>query len=501
MLALRFNIARCLVVTALATGLVAYEFPQKIDKDSLQRCPIVEGYELPTGTSCIDEDGNVITIGEYNPLTGISEGVASIVQAAEKALVFVTVTRVVQVRPRVPDLFEHFFGGPRRPYPHGEQLEKRTVSASGFFVDLDNGYIVTNAHVVKDSKNIVLTLANGEEYEGVVTGADSNTDIAVLQVADQNFNRTGLDWLQLTDSTKLRTGDFVVALGAPFGFKASVSFGIVSGLRRGNLGGLTALGNFIQTDAAINPGNSGGPLLDAKGQVIGVNSAIYSVSGGYNGLSFAVPSEIVRKIAQQLIESGSFARGYLGIVMQELAHGQREFFKMKEGEQGVIVVQVAKDGPAAKAGLKVRDVILAIDGQKVSTPFELANAVGFNPPGTTVEVTYLRDGEQHQVKVELGTAPNLPSSQEEKQNANLWGLTLEEIESEPAQDGSTTRGILVLNSDNIKSDVRRGDVIVAVDNIEVQGLAWLESYLKDKQEVVLYLNRNGQYLFVTLQKK
>ena len=501
MLALRLNTTRCLVVIALATGLVAYEFPQKIDKNSLRRCPTVEAIALPVGTNCIDEDGNVVTIGEHNPLTHISEGVARIVQAAEKALVFVTVTRVVQVRPRVPDLFEHFFGGPRRPYPRGEQREKRTVSASGFFVDLDNGYIVTNAHVVKDSKNIVLTLANGEEYEGVVTGADSNTDIAVLQVADQDFKRTGLDWLQLTDSTKLRTGDFVVALGAPFGFKASVSFGIVSGLRRGNLGGLTAMGNFIQTDAAINPGNSGGPLLDARGQVIGVNSAIYSVSGGYNGLSFAVPSEIVRKISQQLIENGSFARGYLGVIVQELAYGQREFFKMKEGEQGVIVVQVAQDGPVAKAGLKVGDVIIAIKGQKVSTPFELANAVGFNFPGTTVEVAYLRDGEQHQVKVELGTAPSLPSSQEEKQNTNLWGLTLEEIESQPAQDGTTTRGILVLNSDNIKSDVRRGDVIVAVDNVEVQGLAWLENYLKDKQEVVLYLNRNRHYLFVTLQKK
>ena len=482
MLALKLNIVSCLVMIALATGLVAYEFPQK--KSSFVQ--EVESQHQETVHS--------------NFLIDLSERVSGIVQTAEKALVFVTVTYVVQSKSRVPDLFEHFFGGPRRPYPHGEQLEKRTSYASGFFVDLDNGYIVTNAHVVKDSKNIILTLANGEEYEGVVTGADSNTDIAVLQVADPDFSRAGLDWLQLTDSTKLRTGDFVVALGAPFGFKASVSFGIVSGLRRGNLGGLTALGNFIQTDAAINPGNSGGPLLDARGQVIGVNSAIYTVSGGYNGLGFAVPSEIVRKIAQQLIENGSFARGYLGIVMQELAHGQRDFFKMKAGEQGVIVVQVAKDGPAAKAGLQVRDVIVAIDGQKVSTPFELANAVGFNSPGTVVEVTYLRDGEQQQVRVELGTAPNLPSSKENK-SASLWGLTLGEIESQPAQDGTTTRGILVLNSDNIKSDVRRGDVIVAVDNIEVQGLAWLESYLKDKQEVVLYLNRNGHYMFVTLQKK
>ena len=308
----------------------------------------------------------------------------------------------------------------------------------------------------------------------------------------------GLDWLELTDSSSLRTGDFVVALGAPFGFKASVSFGIVSGLQRGNLRGLTALGNFIQTDAAINPGNSGGPLLNAKGQVIGVNSAIYSVSGGYNGLGFAVPSEIVKKVTYQLVDNGAFERGYLGIVMQELAPNQRKFFKVESGEQGVIIAQLADDGPAAKAGLKVRDVIFAIDGQKVSTPFELANAVGFNPPGTVIEVSYLRDGERLIVKIELGKAPNM-KEKTKKTTATLWGLSLEEVQSNN-ESGMIDRGILVLSSQNIKSDVRRGDVIVAVDNIEVQGLAWLTDYLKDKKEVVLYLNRNGQYLFVTLQR-
>lgn len=496
MLAFRLDITRCLVMLILAAGLMAYEFPHKIDKDSLRRCPTVEAIHLPNGTKCIDEGGNVVTLGEYNPLTGISEGVARIVQEAEKALVFITVTRLVQVNP-TPDLFEHFFGGPRRFPPQGGKLEKRMVSASGFFVDLDNGYVVTNAHVIKDSENIVLTLANGEEYEGTVTGADENTDIAIIQVENKNFNREGLDWLELTSTSNLRTGDFVVALGAPFGFKASVSFGIVSGLQRGNLRGLTALGNFIQTDAAINPGNSGGPLLNAKGQVIGVNSAIYSVSGGYNGLGFAVPSEIVKKVAYQLVEKGTFERGYLGIVMQELVPSQRKFFKVEAGDQGVIIAQLAKNGPAAKAGLKVRDVILAIDGQQVSTPYELANAVGFNPPGTVVEVSCLRDGKRLSVEVELGTTPNIKG--QTKKTATLWGLNLEEVQSNN-ESGAIDRGILVLSSQNIKSDVRRGDVIVAVDNIEVQGLAWFTDYLKDKKEVVLYLNRNGQYLFVTLQR-
>ena len=489
MLVFKLNFKCFLIMTALAMGLMSYEFPPKIDKDTLMPCPSTAAMVyIPHGTKCLDENDKVVTIGEVNPLTEISEDVARIVQEAEKALVFITVTRMVAPK---PDLFEHFFGGPRRyPTPRGEP-KKRISAASGFFVDLDNGYIVTNAHVVKNSQDIKLTLANGEEYEGTVTGADENTDIAIIQVKD--FNRAGLDWLELTDSNSLRTGDFVVALGAPFGFKASASFGIVSGLQRGNLHGLTALGNFIQTDAAINPGNSGGPLLNTKGKLVGVNSAIYSVSGGYNGLGFAVPTEIARKVAFQLIEKGTFERGYLGIMMQELAAELRDSFKVLQGEGGVIIAQVADTGPAAKAGLQKGDVILAIDGQAVSTPFELANAVGFNPPGTVVEVTYLRDGERLIVEVELGTVPTRQG--QTKESATLWGLQLEEVRS------NRSGGILVLSSSNIKSAVQRGDVIVAVDNIEVQELAWFTDYLKNKKEVVLYLNRNGQYLFVTLHQQ
>ena len=491
MLAFRLNFKRGLIILGLATGLMAYEFPPK-------EANIIYCNDPPTilaKPAKLVHRANIRPLcpSSPSPLVSLSESVAGIAQAAEKALVLVTVTRLVQVSP-TPDLFEHFFGGPRRSPPR-EKIQKRTVSASGFFVDLDNGYIVTNAHVVKDSENIVLTLANGEEREGAVTGADENTDIAIIQVVDKDFDREGLDWLELTGTSNLRTGDFVVALGAPFGFKASVSFGIVSGLRRGNLRGLTALGNFIQTDAAINPGNSGGPLLNAYGQVIGVNSAIYSVSGGYNGLGFAVPSEIVEKVAYQLIEKGAFERGYLGIMMQELVSSQRKFFKLEADAQGVIIAQLVEGGPAAEAGLKVRDVIFAIDGQKVSSPFELANAVGFSPPGTVVEVSYLRDGERFNVKVELGKAPNI--KEQSPKRVTLWGLSLEEVQSRNERN-MIDRGIVVLSSQNIKSDVRRGYIIVAVDNIEAQGLAWFTDYLKDKKEVVLYLNRNGQYLFVTL---
>ena len=473
MIVVKSSFMRCLILLVLAIGMIA----------------AISNPSLPVEPKDIQR---------LQALKLLSSEIAGIVQEAERALVFVTVTRMVQVTPSMPDLFEHFFGGPRHS-PREEKFEKRIVSASGFFIDLDKGYIVTNAHVVKDSKNIVLTLANGDEYEGVVTGADSNTDIAVLQVADKNFRREGLDRLQLTsNSNELRAGEFVVALGAPFGFKASVSLGIVSGLQRGNLRGLTPLGNFIQTDAAINPGNSGGPLLNVEGKVIGVNSAIYSVSGGYNGLGFAVPVEIVRKVARQLIESGTFARGYLGVGLQELSPDMRTSFQIEPGEGGVIITEIATAGPAAQAGLQAGDVILAIDGQKVTTPFELVNAIGFNPPDTVVEVGYVRDGNRVMVKVKLGEVPSQATQQ--KINIELWGVQLEEVGSY-SEHGALGRSLRVLASNNVKSDIHRGDVIVAVDSIEVQGLDWFKEYLKDKKEVVLYVNRGGQYLFVTLHRK
>ncbi len=466
------TLGRGFILLTLAVGLLAYQFPQK------------EGGNV---SSC---RGEGCAAGITSSLKDISDAVASVVRKAEKALVFVTVTRLVQAR---PNPFDYFFWPPR-VLPRTPKVDKHKVSASGFFVDLDNGYIITNAHVVKNGERIMLTLANGEEHEAIVTGADENTDIAILQV--ENFSREGLGYLTLTSSAGLRTGDFVVALGAPFGFKASASFGIVSGLQRGNLHGLTALGNFIQTDAAINPGNSGGPLLNTQGQVVGVNSAIISVSGGYNGLGFAVPAEIAKKVAQQLVEKGKFERGYLGVRMQEPDVNLRDSFQVRYGEGGVIVTEVIGSSPAAQAGLQVGDVIVAVDGQKVSTPFELANAVGFNPPDTVIEVDYVRNGEKLSIEIKLGTASDL---QEKKQEiTTLWGLQIiEEVTGEYGERDV----LLVLSSDNITSDVRRGDLIVAVDNVEVQGIAWLKNYLQDKKEVVLYVRRGGQFVFVTLHQQ
>lgn len=475
---------RFLILTAIASALAGYDFPDDKTNFDLQ----CEKDTQPKKRMFCDSS-----------LEATSNMVAAVVRYAEKALVFITVKRMVEVRSEL-DLFEHFFGDRfRRPSPERrkEQLE---ASASGFFVDLDNGYIVTNAHVVKDSKYIQLTLANGEIHEGQVVGMDDNTDIAIVRVGTTDFNRDGLDYLELTGTAGLRTGEFVVALGAPFGLRASASLGIVSGLGRGNLKGFIRFGNFIQTDAAINPGNSGGPLLNARGEAIGVNSAIYSVSGGYNGVGFAVPAEIVKQVSKQLIESGKFTRGYMGISPQQLEPGMRSSFHLEPHETGVLVSEVVASGPAAEGGLQAGDVILAIDGQPVATPFEIANTISFRAPGTVVEISYVRDGKRKVTGVKLVAFPaeySNTQSEEGKRSASVWGLKLEEVRADSDRPGV---GILVLNSDNLKSDIYAGDIILAVDNIKVEGLEWFANYVNDKREVVLYVKRKNQYLFVTLRR-
>ncbi len=449
MYTLKSGLTRSLILLALAVGLLGYQFP-------------------PSETL---SSGRGYSAREFGSIDSISDAVASVAKRAKKALVLVTVTHL---------------GVAGRVWRGG---------GSGFFVDLDNGYIVTNAHVVDDpeyyntkGKRIVATLANGEEREAIVTGTDESTDIAVLQV--KNFSRAGLGRLTLGNSADLRTGDFVVALGAPHGLEDSVSFGIVSGLRRGNLGGVTALGNYIQTDAAINPGNSGGPLLNMQGEVVGVNTVKY---GGSDNLGFAVPAEIVKKVMPQLVEKGKFERSYLGVMTQKLDAGLRDSFGVEYGEGGVIITAVMAFSPAAQAGLQVGDIIVAVEGQKVHMPSELDNAVAFIPPGKVIEVDYLKYGWQRS-SVEVKLAAYTPKKTEE--TTTLWGLKIKESIHESGKSN-----LVVVESDNIKSNVRRMDTIVAVDNIEIQRLTQLKNYLQDKREVVLYLKRSEQFMFVTLHKQ
>lgn len=427
-----------------------------------------------------------LLITQGNTLDQLSQGISEVVDSAKPALVHI----VSLSRSKPPlSLFDNFLGIPKNSVP----VQKRRISASGFFIDLDNGYIVTNAHVVDNAEEIALKLANGETYRGEIVGADNNTDLAVLRVATDNFARAGLRQLQLADSSGLRPGQLVVALGAPFLLVGSASLGIISGVERGSLPGLAPLGNFIQTDAAINPGNSGGPLLNLDGKVIGVNSAIYSVSGGYNGIGFAIPSAIVGLVTEQLIEHGEFKRGYIGVSLQSLGSQMRASFHLKDDENGVLVNGIVAGGPADQAGLTVGDVILAINEQTIETPSQLVNIIGFTQPGRQVTVSYLRAGKRRTLTMTVAEQQEKPSQPRE---VSVWGLHLQDL----PETKQGPQGVLVVANDNLKSELYPGDIIVAVNNRKIENIEQLLKNLQDNQQVILYILRQERYLFLTLHR-
>ncbi len=275
---------------------------------------------------------------------------------------------------------------------------------SGFIVDLAEGYVITNNHVVEGARDINLKLPNGESYAGHVVGRDEKTDVAVVQIMPRDFKRDGLSALALADSDKTGVGDLVVALGSPFGLEASVSFGVVSAVGRGNLN-ITELGDFIQTDAAINPGNSGGPLLNAEGQVVGMNTAIFSKSGAYNGIGFSVPSKLVREIADRLIGGDKMERGYLGVQLQELTGDVADGLHLPAAVHGGLVAEIDARGPANAAGLESGDVISEVDGQPLKNATALVNVIGLMAPGRQVKLTYYRNGDVRSTSVRLGAFP------------------------------------------------------------------------------------------------
>lgn len=460
-------------------------------------------------------------------LQKISKGVATIAKQANQAIVFVSIYKDVKgMPPGMIDPFEFFFGprGPRQPHedpPHNRggrgpqpqpQGRREGGVGSGFFVDLNRGYILTNNHVVQDADEIQLKLANGQSYEGKIVGRDQNTDVAVVQVKDPKFDRKGLASLAIGDSEAVEVGDFVLALGAPFGLEASLSFGVVSAIGRGNLD-ITKLGNFIQTDAAINPGNSGGPLLDMTGQVIGVNTAIFSKSGAYNGIGFAVPSNLVRSIADQLISSGKIQRGFLGVGLQPIDKELQTSLGLPDGVQGgALVAWVQKGSPASQAGIEPGDVITEVNGVNMKVHSEIVNTIGLMKPGTKVQLTIYRDGKkraesvtigQHPEDIAQGKADQGPKGSSDKNQ--VFGMTVSNFSEELGNQYNleSKSGALITNVEPDgaadRAGLRAGDLILKVDNKKVQNAGDFYRMIKGKPKSLIWIERAGQFYFVQLK--
>ncbi len=457
----------------------------------------------------VPADKPVVLDKSVTLLQEISKATESIADMASKALVFVSVSKTMALPQGMVDPFD-FFGMQR-----GHEPPRQAGLGSGFFIDLEPGYILTNNHVIEGADEIQLKLANSKTYEGKVIGRDPNTDIAVIQIKDKNFDRTGLASLVLGDSDKIKPGSIVLAVGAPFGLESSTSLGVVSAIGRGSLN-LSRLGNFIQTDAAINPGNSGGPLVSVEGKAVGINTAIFSKSGAYNGIGFAVPSNLVREIASSLINNGAVEHGYIGVYFQPLDERWKASLKLPKDVKGMVVSEVQRSGPADKAGLVQLDVIVAIDGKAVLESDELVNVVGLRRPGDKVVVEYYRNGAKKSTTIIIGSVPGARKLAEKggksQEAGELFGLTVEGV-SDPLQKRYGFRaasGVVVLSvqraSAAANAFLREGDVILSVDQIPVHGVKDFKKLLSSQEERALLLierAENGQssHALVLLEKK
>ena len=300
----------------------------------------------------------------------------------------------------IPPQFFQQFGVPQRP-------QEQRGAGSGFITDLANGYVITNAHVVKNANELKVTTFDNRKFSAKVVGTDPSVDIAVLKL--QNFTPASLKQVNFGNSDSMEVGDWVVALGAPFGLPQTLTHGVVSALGRGDIGGNQALEDFIQTDAPINPGNSGGPLLNLKGEVIGINTAISSPSGSSAGIGFAVPSHMGQLAAEMLIKDGKITRGYLGFQGQDLRDLSPDVLaqlKVTEETAGALVAGVLPESPADKGGLKSYDMITALNGKPVSSFTQLRTKIAFTKPGTEVSLSVRRGGRPTELKLTLGRAAN-----------------------------------------------------------------------------------------------
>jgi serine protease Do len=426
----------------------------------------------------------------------------TLVKKEGPAVVNISTMRTVRENAEAPNIpqddpFYEFFRRFMPPSSGPQEYQARSLG-SGFILSQD-GYILTNAHVVSDSDEVTVRLTTKQEHKAKVVGSDPRTDIALVKI-----NATGLPVVRIGDATKLEVGEWVAAIGAPFGFENSVTAGIVSAKGR-SLPEETYV-PFIQTDVALNPGNSGGPLFNMRGEVIGINSQIYSQTGGYMGLSFAIPMDIAMDVVKQLRETGKVTRGRIGVQVQELTPDLAASFGLKD-TNGALVSMIDKDGPAAKAGVLPGDVIRSFDGKPIQTSSDLSRLVATTKPGTTVKMELWRKGAAQTVDV---TVDELPSDRiaaakdtGQSQAPNKVGLVLSELTAEQRSQLKIDQGLLVRNATGSarRAGIQPGDIILAMNDIPTSKVSNFDEQLKRNvgKSVALLVKRGENTLYVPLK--
>lgn len=404
------------------------------------------------------------------------------------------------VPPEMEELFKHFFQGPGRG-----MIPKETNSLGSGFVISKDGYILTNHHVVNNASEIVVKLKDRRELVAKLIGSDESTDVALLKVDAKD-----LPVVEIGSPEQLQVGEWVLAIGTPFGFEQSVTAGIVSAKGRSLPDGNYV--PFIQTDVAINPGNSGGPLFNMQGKVVGINSQIYSRSGGYMGLSFAIPIDVAMNVTEQIKSKGKVSRGWLGVQIQDVTRQLAESFGM-DRPHGALVSKVIADGPADKAGIQIGDIIVEFNGQIIETSGELPPRVGITPVDEKSKVKIIRQGERQEIAVKIGLLPAQPGlasntgpAAAPETNVNRLGIMVADLSDDQRQQVQVEKnGVLVQKVNKgiaMDAGIQPGDVILRIQNTSVRNAAEFNALvgkLPADKSIAVLVQRNGSPVFLAFK--
>ncbi|MGA1875566.1 MAG: DegQ family serine endoprotease [bacterium] len=465
-------------------------------------------------------------IGCHNPLSSQKSGsvlaaspafagsydstLADVAEKCIKSVVNISSTRVIKnkegqhLSPFFHDpFFRHFFD---RRFFNGIPRERREKSLGSGVIVSDDGTILTNNHVIENAEEIIVTLSDEREFEAEIVGSDPKSDVAVIKLKEKIRD---LQPMHFGDSSRLRLGDVVLAIGNPFGLSHTVTMGIVSAKGRANVG-IADYEDFIQTDAAINPGNSGGALINIKGELIGINTALVSRSGGYQGIGFAIPSNMAKSVLDSLMEHGKVVRGWLGVVIQDIHKDLVEAMSL-DSQEGILISDVVEDSPAQKAGLERGDIILKINGEKVMSMGSFRNRIATSGADTEVTLTVLRHGKEKTFTLTLDELPEdlRKVGAGETGKGMFGGLTIAPLNPvvrerfkipSKIQDGVVITGIKP-QSPAQRSGLQPGDLILEMNRKKVSSVGTFQKeYKKSKHTILLLVYRQGNTLFLVLRK-
>ena len=449
-----------------------------------------------------------------------SNGFTDVAKAVTPAVVNISTVTVEKMSDRrgIPDdlreRMEEFFGGPggpfgprgfRGPQRHGsgEPKEHRSSGQGSGVIVSPDGYILTNNHVIDGARTVTIMLPDKREFMGKIVGADPKTDLAVVKIDGQN-----LPTISWGDATQLQVGEYVLAVGNPFGLNSTVTLGIVSALGRGHMG-ITQYEDFIQTDAAINPGNSGGALVNTRGELVGINTAIFSQTGGYQGVGFAVPTSMSKPIYESLVKNGKVVRGFLGVSIQDLTQDLAKSFDIKD-VKGALVSEVKDESPAGEAGLKQGDIIRMYQGSPVEDAAALQRQVTKTAVGTNVTIRVIRDGYERDLTVTIGEQPDISriaKAETGEREYAFAGVSVQDLDRDTAMElgvKGKTQGVVVTavepDSGAEKAGVMRGDVIREINRQPVKSVKDFEkmsSGLKKGENVLILIDRRGSTVFLS----